>query len=392
MSDGRSLTGPFVAGAEIPAQPPPANAIGPIAWLRRNLFSTWYNVILTLLIVYLAYRLLPPLISWAFIDPVWGPATPDQPAREVVDACRAAAGACWAFIGEKYRLIFFGLYPYGEEWRPVLAMIMMVGVVVISTMRRFWSRWLIWAWVAVIVGSVSLMYGAIPLGFVDIRIPGLSLVETVKWGGLPLTIGLSMVGLAVAFPFGILLALGRASAMPVARVLSVTYIEMIRGVPLITVLFMSSYLFPLFLPTGWNFNGLLRTQIAIILFSAAYLAEVVRGGLQALPKGQFEAADSLGLGYWQKQRLIILPQAIRVSIPALVNSFIGVFMDTTLITTVSMYDILQGARAGLADAIWGPYYKEAYVFVALIFFVFCFSMSRYSQYLEKYLNIGTRRR
>ncbi|MGK9169817.1 amino acid ABC transporter permease [Inquilinus limosus] len=392
MATTRSLTEPFVSTGEIPAEPPPNATAGPIVWLRQNLFNNWYNAVLTLLILYAAIRLLPPLIEWALINPVWGPATPDQPPAEVVAACRAVAGACWGFIEEKYRLIFFGLYPYEEEWRPIVAMLMLVGLAVASTIRRFWGKRLIVAWVVVIVAAVSLMYGAVPLGFFEIPIPGLTLVETARWGGLPLTLGLSMIGLALAFPFSILLALGRRSQMPAIRTMCVTYIELVRGVPLITVLFMASVMFPLFLPEGWNFNYLLRAQVAIILFTAAYLAEVVRGGLQAIPKGQFEAADSLGLGYWQKQRLIILPQALRISIPALVNTFIGSFMDTTLIIMVGLFDVLGAARLGLTDSIWGPFYKEAYLFVSLLFFVFCFSMSKYSQYLEKFLNIGTRRR
>ncbi|OWJ59878.1 amino acid ABC transporter permease [Inquilinus limosus] len=387
-----ALTAPFVATQEIPASPPPGSTTGPIAWVRHNLFSTWYNIVLTVLIAYLAITLIPPFIQWALIDAVWGPATPDQTPQEVVNACRAAAGACWGFVNEKYRLIFFGLYPFGEEWRPIIAMLMLIGLAVASTMRRFWGKRLIVAWVVVIVAAISLMYGAVPLGFFEIPIPGLSLVETRNWGGLPLTLGLSMIGMALAFPLSVLLALGRRSNMPAIRTLCVTYIELIRGVPLITVLFMASVMFPLFLPEGWNFNYLLRAQVAIILFTAAYLAEVVRGGLQAIPKGQFEAADSLGLGYWQKQRMIILPQALRVSIPALVNTFIGSFMDTTLVIMVSLFDLLGAARLGLSDPIWGPFYKEAYLFVALLFFVFCFAMSRYSQRLETYLNRGTRRR
>jgi general L-amino acid transport system permease protein len=392
MAATHSFTEPFVATQEIPAAPPPGSTTGPIAWVRQNLFSTWYNILLTAVIAYLAIRLIPPFISWAFIDPVWGPATPDQSPADVVAACRAATGACWAFVNEKYRLIFFGLYPFDEYWRPILAMVLLLGLAISSTVRRFWGKRLIVAWVVVIVIAVSLMYGAIPLGFFDIPIPGMTLVETGKWGGLPLTMGLSMIGLALAFPFSILLALGRRSNMPAIRTLCVTYIELVRGVPLITVLFMASVMFPLFLPEGWNFNYLLRAQVAIIMFTAAYLAEVVRGGLQSIPKGQFEAADSLGLSYWQKQRLIILPQALRISIPALVNTFIGSFMDTTLVIMVGLFDLLGAARLGLSDSIWGPFYKEAYLFVSLLFFVFCFSMSKYSQHLERYLNIGTRRR
>jgi general L-amino acid transport system permease protein len=262
-------------------------------------------------------------------------------------------------------------------------MVLMVGLLVASTNRRFWSGWLIVVWVAVIVGAVALMHG----GFL-----GLPHVDTQKWGGLPLTLGLSVIGLACAFPISILLALGRRSRMPAIRVLCVTYIELIRGVPLITVLFMATVMFPLFMPTGVNIDQLLRAQIGLIMFAAAYLAEVIRGGLQAIPKGQYEAADALGLSYWRKNRLVILPQALRIAIPPLVNVFIGFFKDTTLVIIIGLFDLLGAARQGLTDAAWGAFSQEAYLFVSLIFFIFCFSMSKYSRYLERTLNTGTRRR
>lgn len=392
MSAPPSLLDPFVASREIPNQPSPASDTGPVAWLHRNLFSTWYNVLLTGLIAYAAIRLIPPFVSWALIKPVWGPSAREQVPDEVVAACRSATGACWAFIAEKRHLIFFGLYPFGEEWRPVIAMFLMVGLAVSSTIRRFWGKWLIVAWAAIIFTSTSLMYGAVPLGIANVPVPGLTLVETPNWGGLPLTIGLSMIGLALAFPLAVLLALGRRSRSQTIRTLCVAYIELVRGVPLITVLFMASVMFPLFMPDGWNLNYLLRAQLAIILFNAAYLAEVVRGGLQAISKGQYEAAESLGFTYWQKQRLAILPQALRISIPALVNTAIGSFMDTTLVIIIGLFDLLGAARLGLSDSIWGPFYKEAYLFVSLIFFVFCYAMTRYSQCLENSLNNGTRLR
>lgn len=392
MSSAPSLFDSFVATQQTPDQPSPKSEGGRLSWMRRNLFSTWYNVLLTALIAYVAFRLVPPFLSWALINPVWGPKTPGQTPAEVVAACRAAAGACWAFVQEKRHLIFFGLYPYGEEWRPVLAMLLMVGLAVGSTLRRLWTRGLILAWAAVILAAVSLMYGAVPLGLVTVPIPTLTLVETTNWGGLPLTIGLSMIGLALAFPLSVVLALGRRSTIRAVRMLCVAYIELVRGVPLITVLFMASVMFPLFMPEGWTLNYLLRAQVAIILFTAAYLAEVVRGGLQAISKGQYEAADALGLTYWQKQRLAILPQALQISIPALVNTSIGSFMDTTLVIMVGLFDLLGSSRLGLSDSIWGPFYKEAYLFVSLIFFVFCYAMARYSHHLENNLKISTRRR
>jgi general L-amino acid transport system permease protein len=220
---------------------------------------------------------------------------------------------------------------------------------------------------------------------------GLSYVSQDNWGGLPLTVILAVATCVFGFPFGILLALGRRSTLPAIRSVSIAYIELVRGVPLITVLFMASVMFPLFLPPGTNFDKLLRTQIAFILFAAAYIAEVVRGGLQALPKGQYEAADALGLSYWHKTGLIVLPQALRMVIPALVNTFIATFKDTSLVITIGLFDLLSAAKTALTDPVWRSYYVEVYFFVALIYFCFCFFMSRYSQNLETQLRKGERR-
>ena len=355
---------------------PPVFSAGPLAWVRANLFNTWYNAVITLLLVWLLFQLVPPVIDWLFIRAIWSDAGP-EPCRE------AGAGACWSFVREKYRLILFGLYPYDEQWRPLLAMIVLIGLLTASTMRRFWSPRLIVAWIVGLVGIGVLMWGGVL---------GLTFVPNLRWGGLPLTLGLSVIGLVVAFPLGILLALGRRSDMPIVQAVCVAYIELIRGVPLITLLFMASVMFPLFLPTGVTIDKLLRAQIGMIMFAAAYLAEVVRGGLQAIPTGQYEAADSLGLKYWQKMRLIILPQALRISIPPLVNTFIGFFKDTTLVIIVGLFDLLNAAKAALTDRAWTGFYMEAYIFVALFYFFFCFSMSKYSQNLEKQLHTGHARR
>jgi general L-amino acid transport system permease protein len=384
-------TASFAANEISPRPAPLKKSQGIVSWLRVNFFNSWFNAVLTLALLYLSYLVIPRLLAWAFIDAVWLAGEMQTPAQ-VVASCREAKGACWAFIAEKRHVIFFGLYPYGEEWRPVLATAILIGLAVVSTFRSLWGRMLIISWIVAVPGSVSIMYGALPLGFADVPIPGLSRVETRAWGGLPLTVGLSMIGLATAFPLSILLALGRRSKMPFIRTVCATYIELFRGVPLITVLFMASVIFPLFLPEGWNFDYLLRAQAALTLFTAAYLAEVVRGGLQSIPKGQYEAADSIGLGYWQKHRFIILPQALAVSIPALVNTFIGCLMDTTLVIMVGLFDLLGSTRLGLADAIWSPFYKEAYLFVSLLFFVLCFSMSKYSQLLEADLISGKKNR
>lgn len=349
----------------------PQSAAG-IAWARRNLFSTWYNTLITAALVWLAWALLVPFLKWALVDAVWGAASPAR--------CQAAGGACWAFIVEKSRLIFFGLQPAGEEWRPALAAALVLGAALAGAMRQLRSKWFPLIWIAVLSTAVSLTYGAIP--GVTGPLFGMTIVETANWGGLPLTVGLSAVGLTAAFPLGVLLALGRRSQTPVLRALCIGFIELIRGVPLITILFMASVMLPIFLPPGATLNELLRAQIAIILFAAAYLAEAVRGGLQALPKGQYEAADSLGLSYWRKTALVILPQALTTVIPPIANTVIAVFKDTSLVITIGLFELLGGARLGLTDPPWASFYKEAYLFVSLIFFSFCFAISRYSQRLE----------
>jgi general L-amino acid transport system permease protein len=362
------------AAAETELAPREAFHAAAVKWLRANLFNGWWNSLLTALILWALLSLAIPFVQWAFIDAVWGARPPD--------ACAVGGAACWAVIYEKYRLILFGLYPYAEQWRPTLAMMVFVVLLLASCNRDFWKPWLAGAWLAGIAAIGVLMWGGVL---------GLVYVENTYWGGLPLTLFLSAIGLVVAFPLGILLALGRRSHMPVVRMLCVGYIELIRGVPLITVLFMASVMFPLFLPQGVTIDKLLRAQVGLILFAAAYLAEVVRGGLQAIPKGQFEAADSLGLSYWQSMRLIVLPQALRISIPPLVNTFIGFFKDTTLVIIVGLFDLLGAAKLALTDPLWRAYYKETYIFIALIYFAFCFFMSRYSQWLERKVNVGVRR-
>ncbi len=361
--------------ARLPDQKPPIATVGVAGWLRGNLFSTWYNSILTILILLLLGQIVPSIMNWLLFSAQFGAAESE--------VCRGEhVGACYAFLHEKHRLILFGLYPYDQQWRPLLATIVGCVLLAASCNRDFWRPWLAVAWVAGIVAMWVLMQGGVL---------GLEYVENTKWGGLPLTLGLSVVGLVVAFPLGILLALGRRSNMPMIRTLSTIYIELIRGVPLITVLFMASVLLPLFLPRDVTIDKLLRAQVGLILFAAAYLADVVRGGLQAIPSGQYEAADSLGLTYWQKTRLIILPQALKISIPPIVNTFIGFFKDTSLVVIIGLYDLLGAAKAALTDAAWRGFYQEAYLFIAIIYFVFCYSMSQYSQALERRLSVGDRR-
>ena len=308
------------------------------------------------------------MFQWAVVDAVWGHATPDD--------CKAAAGACWAVITEKYRLILFGRYPFEQQWRPLLAALALIAMALASCDRRTWGRPLIVIW-ALGLGTFFILMGGGVLGLEPVR--------TNLWGGLPLTLMLAFIGIAAAFPIAILLALGRRSKLPIISNLSIAYIELIRGVPLITLLFMASFMLPLFMPTGVNVESIVRAQVAIILFAAAYLAEVIRGGLQALPKGQYEAADALGLGYWQTQWLIILPQALKVAIPPIVNTFIGLFKDTSLVAIVGLTDLVLATRQAIGDPEWRQFFIEAYLFIMVIFWIFCFFMSKYSQALERQL-------
>jgi general L-amino acid transport system permease protein len=351
-------------------EPPPPATSGVLSWLRANLFSSVFNTVLTVLAVAFLAVTIPPLIRWALIDAVW--TAPNS------RACRGA-GACWAFIHEKLRFIFFGTFPYEEQWRPLLAVVVFIALILASCDRRLWGRRLALLWLAGLAVVGILMWGGML---------GMTYVVSELWGGLPLTLIFSTVGIALAFPLAILLALGRRSRLPAVRVVCVAYIELIRGVPLITVLFMASVMLPLFLPAGVTIDKLLRAQAALILFAAAYLAEVVRGGLQAIPNGQIEAADALGLGYWQRTRLVVLPQALAMVIPPLVNSFISTFKDTTLVVIIGLFDFLGTIIASLNDANWRGTSAEAYVFAAAIYFCFCFFMSRYSQMLEREFNKG----
>ncbi|WP_454018372.1 amino acid ABC transporter permease [Azospirillum sp. Marseille-Q6669] len=370
---GNVHTGNVPTGS-IPDERPPSNTVGPVAWLRNNLFNTWYNALLTILIAWLLFKAIPPLLDWLiFSANSFG--TPPQ-------VCRQEGGACWTFVSEKLRFVMFGTFPYDEQWRPLITIVIIIALVLASCDRRFWKPWLALVWIAGLTAVGVLMWGGVL---------GLTYVENTLWGGLPLTLMLSVVGLSVAFPASVLLALGRRSQLPAIRVISVTYIELIRGVPLISLLFMASVMFPLFLPTGVNFDKLLRAQIAFIMFAAAYMAEAIRGGLQAIPKGQYEAADALGLNYWQAMGKIILPQALAISIPPLVNTFISFFKDTSLVIIIGLYDLLGTAKAALSDPAWRGFYREAYLFIGVIYWVFCYSMSKYSQKLERDLRRGHRR-
>jgi general L-amino acid transport system permease protein len=321
--------------------------------------------VLTAVLALLIAVALAPLVQWALIDAVW---------RPDAAACRAAHGACWGFIVEKHRFILFGTYPYDQQWRPAISTLVLLALCIVSALRAFWRPWLALVWVAGFAVIGVLMWGGVF---------GLSYVENERWGGLILTLLLSTVGLALAFPLSILLALGRRSTMPVIRALSVAYIELVRGVPLISLLFMASVMLPLFLPGGITIDKLARAQIALVLFASAYLAEVVRGGLQAIAKEQYEMADALGLSYWQKTLHVVLPQALRIAVPPLVNTFVGFFKDTSLVLIIGLFDLLSTIKVALTEPVWSGFGVEAYLFAALVYFIFCFAMSRYSRQFER---------
>lgn len=340
------------------ARSAPSNSKGVIYWVRENLFSSMLSSILTIVSFYLLYLIVPSLLDWMIFDATWS-GTKEEIVKE---------GARWIFIIEKIDLFVYGFYPPELYWRPNLALI--IFVVYIIAFRKI-NNTRIRAFIILSFPVITYLLVAGGLG--------LQHVETDKWGGLLLTIIVASVGIIASFPIGIIFALGRQSHMPIIKSISIIYIEFIRGVPLITLLFMSSVILPLFFPEGMEFDKLLRALIGITLFQAAYIAEVVRGGLQAIPKGQYEAADALGLTYWKKMGLVILPQALKISIPNIVGSFIALFKDTTLILIIGLFDILAMVTLTNSDTNWLGFETEGYVFVTMIYWVICFSMSRYAK-------------
>jgi general L-amino acid transport system permease protein len=358
----------------IAARPAPSASSGALAWCRANLFHDWKTSLGTVIIGLVLIGVLPRLLQWALFDAVWSGG---------YETCHIATGACWAVVQEKFRFILFGRYPHEEHWRALVCTVMLLGLILASCTRAFWKPWLALLWLVVLAAYFALMRG----GFA-----GLRGVETDLWSGLPLTILLASLSMVMAFPIAVFIALGRRSGMPAIRSLCTVYVELIRGVPLISVLFMASFMFPLLMPQGFNIDVLVRVLAGITLFAAAYMAEVIRGGLQAIPKGQLEAAATLGLSYWQMQRKIVLPQALAMVVPGLMNNFISTFKDTSLVAIVSLYE-LTGAM-GMAmnsDANWRPFRIEGYLFIAVIYFAFCYSMSRYSQWIEAQVNKSKQR-
>ena len=447
MADTNTNNVAFVRTEMLPEQAPPASEVGAIGWARANLFSGWFNSILTILSLVFIYQVLAAIVPWA-IAPTWGSGSLTE-CREILHEMGKTghfAGACWGVLTERWEQLLFGFYPNGSDegtsdmrWRPVLAFVLLAvalapilfaesvpkNLIWFSAIYPFLFPWLLWGgfiWtplaaaagfvvgyfvfkfvaqaaselIGIVLGVVAaliwwfLLMGPVTAVLGSILPIGLAEVQSRDFGGFMLSITIGVVAIGCSLPLGILLALGRQSDLLILRAICVGFIEFIRGVPLITLLFVASTLLNIFLPPGTSFDIILRVLIMVTLFAAAYMAETIRGGLAALPKGQYEGADSLGLNYWQSQRLIIMPQALKISIPGIVSNFIGVFKDTTLVSVIGLLDPL-GLSAGIrADANWNGIVWELYGFIALMFFIFCFSMSRYSMYLERKLQTDHR--
>jgi general L-amino acid transport system permease protein len=387
VSDTATITDARVAYVQVKPfdpLPPPLAASGGLAWLRENLLSGWLNIALTALCVALLVWIVPPLAKFLVIDAVW-----DGAGREdcLPSPTRPEVGACWAFVKERINFFIYGFYPIEDRWRvDIFFALLAFGVA--------WMAWLdaprrdlgaIYFFVIMPVVSCFLLVG--------LPAAGLEYVSTAQWGGVLVTIVVAAVGIVFSLPIGIVLALGRRSEMPVVRLFSVIFIEFVRGVPLITVLFMASVMLPLFVPDAWSPDKLLRALIGVALFAAAYMAEVVRAGLQAIPKGQYEAAMALGLGYWQTMRLIILPQALKITIPNIVNTYIGLFKDTTLVFVVGIFDFLRTVEAARVDPQWATPVTSTtgYAFAAIFYVVCCYALSRYARFVDARVAAGDRR-
>ena len=361
---------PYVATSQLPNVKAPVTTVGIPGWVRTNLFSTPFNSVLTVLVLFFLWKVIPPLFTWGFVDSLW---------YSGAQECRDVDGACWSVVSRNIRFIMFGFYPHDLQWRPLCAVVILLILLACTWNRHHWKRPLAIGWVVGILCIAVLMKGGIF---------GLEAVESTKWGGLPLTFILAGVGMVAAYPLGVLLALGRRSRMPFIRSICVVYIEAIRGVPLIALLFMSAMMFPLFMPEGITVNKIIRAQGALIMFTSAYIAEVVRGGLQGMPRGQYEAAESLGLNYFQTMRLVILPQALKIVIPPTVSILIVAFKDTSLLVIIALYDMLKTTESVLAIPEWMGFSTEAYLFLSIIYFVCCFAMSQYSRKLARELGSG----
>ncbi len=356
------------------SEPPPSEKIGALRWLRRNLFNSPFNSVMTILAAALVAYWGWSFVQWGILHAVWY--TPDH------EVCRRATGACWAVIAEKHRPMLFGVYPYNEHWRLIVALVIYLGTVTATLTPYCWKRSILiplWAVSLAVIGTM--LWGGVF---------GLTYVDSSQWGGLPLTMVLFTGTVVVGFPIAILLALGRRSRLPAVKAISVTLIESMRGVPLITILFVAVNVFPLFLPEGMEIDKMLRVVVGMAIFFACYQAEVIRGGLQAIQRGQYEAAEALGLGYWRMTYKIILPQALRICLPGIVNHIIAALKNTSFVLIIGLFDILTATTAVMQDPLWRRFFVEAYLFVAAVYFIFCFALSKYSQKVEQWLSEGRR--
>lgn len=359
----------------LPDRAPPVATTGAIAWLRQNLFSSWLSAFLTFASLYLLWSVIPPFIEWAVLNAKW-----EGTGR---DDCNLHVGACWPVVRVRWEQLMYGFYPEAEYWRANLTFVMLL----VALFYGLWDKapgrnYGLWYVCAFPFLAYLLLYGG---AF------GLEYVESRLWGGFLLTIAMGVTGIAFAIPFGVLLALGRRGNLPVISLLCTLFIEFIRGVPLVTLLFFGNVMLPLFMPEGTNVDNYVRVAVVVCFFSSAYMAEVIRGGLQAIPRGQYEAANALGLSYWKTMGFIVLPQALRISIPGIVNTSIGLYKDTTLVSLVGLFDLLGMARSIVNDTKWQGLEIELYVTVGVIFFITCFAMSRYSLWLEERLAKGERK-
>lgn len=385
MSNGKLS---YVRADMIAPEPPPISNSNIAGWLRTNLLATPKDVVLTIVALAVLALALPGIINWLFIQASWVGSDRSVCATIAQGGIQPDGwkGACWAFVQDRFQQFIFGRYPLEERWRVILVGLMMIVLLAPLMIPKLPHKTV----------NAVLLFVVFPIvAFFLLRGGsfGLERVDTPLWGGMMVTLILSFVGIAVSFPFGILLALGRRSNMPVVKMFCVVFIEVIRGVPLVMVLFMANVMLPLFLPTGWTIDNFLRALVGVALFASAYMAEVIRGGLQAIPKGQAEGADSLGLSYWQKTRLIILPQAIKLVIPGIVNTFIGLFKDTSLVSIIGMFDLLNIIRLNFTDTTWITPVTPltGLIFAGFVFWIFCFGMSRYSAFMERHLDTGHKR-
>ncbi len=356
-----------------PPRPPPAIARGLFGWLRANLFASPFDAVVTVLLALAIALFVPRAFAWAVLDAVWY--APDGA------ACRTATGACWAVIAEKHRLVLFGTYPYDEQWRGAAVVAIFVAMVGLSALNPLGIRAKLAAWVAASLAMLVLLMGGIF---------GLSPVGTHLWGGLPLTIVIFLATVAGGMPLAILLALGRQSGMPAMRAVAIGVIEVVRGLPLLAVLFVASLIFPLFIPPELSVDKLVRAIIGMIIFFGAYAAEIVRGGLQAIPAAQHEAAKALGLGYAPRMRLVVLPQALALVVPALLNDVIRAFKNTTFVAILGLFDVLGAAKIALEDPAWARSAPEVYLFIFMLYFFFCLAFSRRGMAIER--RLAARRR